>query len=112
MGICHCGRDTVWNDMCEDCLHEYEDKIYGYNEKETNMKDFYVTKNIEVLHSDGWKYVIQADRDPDMINVTYQEYDERTQTFRNIEQLHGLWPESARLVAKALIEMADLLEGK
>ena len=76
------------------------------------MNEFYMTKTIEIYNPDGWKYVITTEREPDMINVTYQEYDERTQTFRNIEQLHGLWPESARLVAKALIEMADLLEGK
>jgi hypothetical protein len=24
MGICDCGEDTVWNDMYEGCLHEYE----------------------------------------------------------------------------------------
>ena len=76
------------------------------------MKEFYVTKTIEIFHPDGWKYVIQADLDPHMINIDYQEGDDNTQTFKTIEKLHGLWPESARLVAKALIEMADMLEGK
>jgi hypothetical protein len=36
MGICDCGKETVWNDMCEDCNIEYDSKIYsldtyGYN---------------------------------------------------------------------------------
>lgn len=76
------------------------------------MPEFFVTKRIEVFHPDGWKYVIYAEHEPDMINIDYQEGDDNTQAFKSIEKLHGLWPESARLVAKALIEMADMLEGK
>lgn len=37
MGICGsklkdgsiCDKQTVWNDMCEDCLNDYEDQMYG-----------------------------------------------------------------------------------
>lgn len=35
MGICTCGKKTVWNDMCSDCNDEFEDRIYSDEEKVT-----------------------------------------------------------------------------
>ena len=33
VGVCHCGQETVWNDMCEDCLHEWEAGFYEYDQE-------------------------------------------------------------------------------
>lgn len=43
MGICDCGKPTVWNDMCDECLHAYEDEIYEAYGKDwkTPMKEKY-----------------------------------------------------------------------
>lgn len=37
MGICSCGKETVWNDMCEYCLDQYEKECeqYRYLEAQT-----------------------------------------------------------------------------
>jgi hypothetical protein len=32
MGICDCGKPTVWDDLCEECLSEYENEIF-YGQK-------------------------------------------------------------------------------
>lgn len=47
MGTC-CGKPTVWNDMCEDCLYEYTESMYREEDerlyKESKVKDEVMTK--------------------------------------------------------------------
>lgn len=72
------------------------------------MSDFYIEKSITVGHGDGWRYVIHIDDDPPVISIRYQEfYDNK---WNDKECICGLWKESAKMIANALIELADMIE--
>ncbi len=51
MGICDCGQETVWNDMCSDCNDRYEDMIFGYEEKSAKTKLYQSPKLSKIFES-------------------------------------------------------------
>lgn len=71
------------------------------------MNRFYIEKSIVIGHPDGWRYVVSIHDEPPVIKMEYQEYDK---TWVTKETLDGLWSESARLVAKALCELANVID--
>lgn len=109
MGICDCGKETIWNDMCEDCNHKYDNEIYEsapmVNKCDSN---FYVEKIVYVAHIDGWRYAITMCGEPQEISITYQELKDGDWVDK--ETICGLWKESALMIANALKELSVLME--
>ena len=73
---------------------------------------FYVDKTISVCHPDGWKHVISIYDDPPCIKIEYceQQLIDNKAVYVTIGSVDGIWADSARLIAKALVELADSME--
>lgn len=68
--------------------------------------DFWTDRRVSVTHGDGWGFVIESNPDEeDIIRVSqWHESGESKETTATIE---NIWPESARKIATALLELAN-----
>jgi hypothetical protein len=62
MGVCKCGKETVWNGMCEDCNNEYEERMYydGFsfrNPRPKNVDAEHIPNSIIEIESNDRKFM-------------------------------------------------------
>ena len=74
MGICRCKladqtvceKDTVWNDMCENCLQAYEDEDRAYFYSPESRRLEYVksrlSSQLDAVHQCGFGYLVSLIR--------------------------------------------------
>ena len=68
------------------------------------MNDFYETTKHSVRHIDGWGFDVN-EYDDGIISIKYVDDSDGAE-----QVVEGIWPDSARMIARFLIDLADRIE--
>lgn len=78
------------------------------------MSEFTTSKTHKIAHKDGWGYVVQEYFSDELGAPAIEMYatSDVDEIGDKAEFITSIWPEAARLIAQALIELADQMESK
>ena len=76
------------------------------------MSEFTTDKSITITHyDDGFRFVVYTEDDPAIISIAYQQRRGEKQEYETIDCIHGLWKESGKMLAHAILELVDIIDG-
>lgn len=73
------------------------------------MGEFITYSSHEIAHGDGWSFLVDEYGNRS-IRVVYREHDADSDEAKTISEVKGIWPESARKIAEALVALANQID--